>query len=83
MMDPNGFLLDIGAADLRIDDPARNTWSGGLTVSKGSCLDRKSLTVLVETAEGTRSLAQNSPAAEPDRGRFVKMDVAGLGTPPF
>lgn len=82
-MDPTGFLLDIGAARLRITDPKRRSWGGELTVSKGSCLDRKSLTSLVETRDGTRSLAQISPLATSDRGRFVTMTVVGLGESPF
>lgn len=83
VMDPNGFLLDIGAADLRIIEPERGSWSGELTVSKGSCIDRKSLTALVETADGTRSLAQISPCGQSERGRFITMNVAGLGEAPF
>ncbi len=82
-MDPNGFLLDIGAADLQIDDPERKTWNGHLTVFKGSCIDRKSLTSLVETRDGTRSLAQISPATGLERGRFITMNVVGLGKAPF
>ncbi len=82
-MDPNGFLLDIGTSDLQVNDPDRRTWNGKLTVSKGSCLDRKNLTSLVETADGTRSLAQISPATGSERGRFIKMQVTGLGKAPF
>ena len=82
-MDPNGFLLDIGAADLQINDPDRRTWSGQLTVSKGSCLDRKSLTSLVETSDGTRSLAQVTPADRSAHGKFATVSVQGLGEPPF
>ena len=82
-MDPNGFLLDIGAADLRIVEPARRTWNGLVTVSKGSCIDRKSLTALVETGDGTRALAQISPSDKFERGRFITMDVTGLAEPPF
>jgi len=82
-MDPNGFLLDIGASALRITDPERRTWEGDLTVSKGSCLDRKSLTALVETSDGVRSLAQISPATGSERGPFIQMSVAGLGEAPF
>ena len=82
-MDPNGFLLDIGAADLRIVESERRTWNGRVTVSKGSCIDRKSLTALVETAHGARSLAQISPTDKFLRGRFITMDVTGLGEPPF
>lgn len=83
VMDPNGFLLDIGTGALQINDPERGTWNGELTVSKGSCLDRKSLTSLVETANGTRSLAQISPATGWERGPFIKMNVVGLGDAPF
>jgi len=83
VMDPNGFLLDIGASVLQIDDLERRTWEGELTVSRGSCLDRKSLTALVETSDGVRSLAQISPAPGSDRGPFIKMSVAGLGEAPF
>lgn len=83
VMDPNGFLLDIGAAHLQVDDPGLGTWSGRLTVSSGSCIDKKSLTSLVETADGTRALAQISPASGSGRGQFVEMAVAGLGEPPF
>ena len=82
-MDPNGFLLDIGASQMRIDDPDLRTWNGRLTVSKGSCLDRKSLTSLVETTDGTRALAQISPAADAERGRFIRMNIRGLGKAPF
>jgi len=82
-MDPNGFLLDIGAGDLQINDPDRRTWSGQLTVSKGSCLDGKSLTSMVETSDGTRSLAQVSPGRGSERGRFITLNVKGLGTAPF
>ena len=82
-MDPNGFLLDIGAADLRIVESSRRTWSGRITVSKGSCIDRKSLTALVETVDGRRSLAQISPSDAFERGRFITMDVTGLAEPPF
>lgn len=83
MLDPNGFLLDVGAADLRITDPGRRTWAGVVSVSRGSCIDRKSLTALVETAAGDRSLAQISPSPESERGRFITMNVAGLEDPPF
>ena len=83
VMDPNGFLLDIGAAELHIDDQVRKTWNGRLTVSKGSCIDRKNLTSLVETRDGTRSLAQISPATGSERGRFITMNVTGLGEAPF
>ena len=83
VMDPNGFLLDIGSAGLQIIDSARRTWGGELTVSRGSCLDKKSLTTLVETTDGTRSLAQIGPTDRADPGRFVKMDVVGLGEAPF
>ena len=82
-MDPNGFLLDIGSSDLRITDLARRTWEGELTVSRGSCLDRKSLTAMVETSNGIRSLAQISPATDIERGPFIMMNVAGLGEAPF
>ncbi len=82
-MDPAGFLLDIGTAELRITDPVRRTWNGTLTVSKGSCVDQKSLTALVETTDRTRSLAQISPSTGSDRGRFIKMNVVGLGESPF
>lgn len=82
-MDPNGYLLDVGVAELRIQDAIRRTWRGELTVSRGSCIDRKSLTSLVETAEGVRSLAQISPATGWERGRYIKMDVVGLGEAPF
>ena len=83
VMDPNGFLLDIGASALRIDNLERRTWKGELTVSRGSCLDRKSLTALVETSHGVRSLAQISPATGSERGPFIKLNVAGLGEAPF
>ena len=83
VMDPNGFLLDIGASHLQITDLARRTWEGELTVSRGSCLDRKSLTALVETSHGVRSLAQISPATGTEPGPFIKMSVAGLGEAPF
>ena len=82
-MDPNGFLLDIGASVLQINDPERRTWEGELTVSRGSCLDRKSLTALVETSNGVRSLAQVSPVTGSGDGPFIKMSVAGLGEAPF
>lgn len=82
-MDPTGFLLDIGAAELQVTDAKLQSWSGDLTISRGSCLDRKSLTSLVETRDGTRALAQISPGGESNRGRFVKMTVVGLGEPPF
>ena len=83
VMDPNGFLLDIGASALQINNQERRTWDGELTVSRGSCLDRKSLTALVETSDGVRSLAQISPAPGFERGPFIKMSVAGLGEAPF
>ena len=82
-MDPAGFLLDIGAAELRIADPDRGTWVGELTIFGGSCLDKKSLTALVETTDGTRSLAQISPFTESERGPFARMKVVGLGEAPF
>ena len=82
-MDPAGFLLDIGAAELRIADPDRGTWVGELTVFRGSCLDKKSLTALVETTDGARSLAQISPSTGSVDGPFVKMTVVGLGESPF
>jgi hypothetical protein len=83
VMDPNGFLLDIGSADLRVVESSRRTWNGLITVAKVSCIDRKSLTALVETADGQRSLAQISPSDSFERGRFITMDVAGLAEPPF
>ncbi len=83
VMDPNGFLLDIGASHLQITDPGRRTWRGQLNVSKGSCLDRKSLTALVETTDGVRALAQITPDARTEQGKFVTVTVEGLGQAPF
>lgn len=83
VLDRNGFLLDVGRADLSVTDPQVGAWQGTITVFAGSCLQHKSLTALVEMEDGRRALAQLGPTAGRPQDDLVAVKVVGIERPPF
>ncbi len=84
ILDTNGWLLTVGMADLAVTDPLTQAWGGKVTVFRGSAIEGKSLTVLLEFPDGARGKAQlgaeESAADTPD---MVAVKVVGLEPPPF
>lgn len=81
VLDRNGMLLDVGKADLRVTD--LGGWKGTLSVFRGSCLESKSLTVLIEVEDGTRALAQVGPKVADLESDLVQVKVVGIESAPF
>lgn len=83
VLDPNGFLLDVGSGDLAVTDREAGSWRGTITVFTGSCLCSKSITALVEVDDGRRALAQVGPEVDGTGSELVSLKVVGLEPPPF
>ncbi len=81
VLDRNGMLLDVGRAELAATDEW--TWSGTLRVFTGSCLQNKSLTVLVELDDGRRALAQVGPKVADEGKDLILVAVGGIDRVPF
>lgn len=81
VLDRNGMLLDVGRGELTATDAW--TWSGTLRVFTGSCLQNKSLTVLVELDDGHRALAQVGPKVADDGRDLILVGVTGIDRAPF
>lgn len=83
ILDRNGMMLDVGKAELTETDAGSGAWSGTLRVFAGSCLQAKSLTVLVELSDGSRTLAQVGPKAADAGDDLVLVKVVGIDPVPF
>jgi hypothetical protein len=83
ILDRNGMMLDVGKAELAVTDADSGAWSGTLRVFTGSCLQAKSLTALVELADGGRALAQVGPKTADAEGDLVLVKVVGIDPVPF
>ncbi len=83
ILDRAGMMLDVGKAALAATDPATRGWSGSLSVFKGSCLEAKSLTSLVELADGTRALAQVGPKVADLPDDLIEVKIVGIDPVPF
>lgn len=80
ILDRNGMLLDVGKAELTVTDSELGGWGGTVKVYKGSCLASKSLTVLVELADGSRALAQVGPEVGRLAEDLIDVKVIGIDT---
>jgi hypothetical protein len=83
ILDRAGMMLDVGKAELHATDPATGGWSGSLRVFKGSCLEAKSLTSLVELVDGKRALAQVGPKTADLPDDLIDVKVVGIDPIPF
>lgn len=83
VLDRNGMMLDVGKAELAETDAEAGAWEGTLRVFGGSCLQAKSLTSLVELADGSRALAQVGPKTADADGDLILVKVVGIDPAPF
>lgn len=83
VLDRNGWLLDVGPGAASTEDAALGSWSGWMEVASGSCLAGKSLTVLVEFADGSRALAQVGPGSGRREADRVRLAVVGIDPAPY
>lgn len=81
VLDRNGMLLDVGRGELAATDEW--TWSGTVQVFAGSCLENKSLTVLLELDDGRRALAQVGPKVADVDKDLIRVAVGGIDRAPF
>jgi len=81
VLDRNGMLLDVGRAELTAADEW--TWTGSLRVFVGSCLQNKSLTVLLEVDDGRRAPAQVGPKIADAGKDLILVRVTGIDRTPF
>ena len=82
ILDRAGMMLDVGKAVLTEADPGPG-WEGVLKVYKGSCLEAKSLTALVELEDGSRALAQVGPKIDSLPEDLIDVKVVGIDPVPF
>ena len=76
------MMLDVGKAVLAEADPGPG-WDGVIKVYKGSCLEAKSLTALIELDDGTRALAQVGPKLASLAEDLIDVKVVGIDPTPF
>ncbi len=81
VLDRNGMLLDVGRAELAATDEW--TWTGTIRVFVGSCLQNKSLTVVIELDRGRRALAQVGPMIADGGKDLILVKVTGIDPVPF
>lgn len=81
VLDRNGMLLDVGRAELAATDEW--TWTGTIRVFVGSCLQNKSLTVVIELDSGRRALAQVGPMIADGGKDLILVKVTGIDRVPF
>lgn len=83
-LDYNGWLIDVGKGEFAVDDEETGTWSGTIAVYRGSSLESKLLTGLVEIADGTRSRATVGPKVADLPEDLISVKVRGIdGVIPF
>ena len=83
VLDRGGMMLDVGKAELSTTDPDVSGWSGVLKVYKGSCLESKSLTALIELEDGATALAQVGPKTGSLAEDLIEVKVVGIDPQPF
>lgn len=83
ILDTNGWLLTVGMADLALTDPVTQSWGGTVTVFRGSSVEGKSLTALLELPTGVRAKAQLGAEEREAGSDLVAVKVVGLEPPPF
>jgi hypothetical protein len=84
VLDYNGWLIDVGKGEFGVDDPGAGSWSGTIAVFRGSSLDAKLVTGLVELADGRRGQATVGPRVATLQDDLVAVKVRGIdGTIPF
>jgi hypothetical protein len=82
-LDRNGLLIDVGRAEVAVTDPEIGAWGGTIAVFKGSSLEMKLLTGLVETSGGRRALATVGPKQADLANDLIAVKVVGIEPPPF
>lgn len=83
VLDLNGMLLDVGKGEFAVVDPDARLWQGTIRVFKGSCLAPRSLTCLVELADGRRLRAQVGPMVSDAGNDLVAVKVVGIDPASF
>lgn len=78
VMDLNGSLLDVGWGEFVDAEHEGGTWKGTIRVFANSCLAAKSITSLVELADGTRVVGQVGPKVEDAPNGAVLVEATGL-----
>ncbi|GIU92716.1 MAG: hypothetical protein KatS3mg011_1622 [Acidimicrobiia bacterium] len=78
VLDLNGMLLDVGKGWFWVTDPEVGSWRGSIRVFRGSCLEPRSLTCLIEIADGRRFRAQVGPKLADVPGDLVDVKVVGI-----
>lgn len=77
ILDRNGLLIDVGKADLS-EAPETGSWNGTLSVFKGSSVESKHITALVELADGRRALATVGPKVADLANDLIAVAVHGV-----
>jgi hypothetical protein len=77
VLDRNGLLIDVGKAELTVDEES-GSWEGSLSVFKGSSLEAKHITGLIELADGKRSLATVGPKSGDLGNDLISVPVQGV-----
>jgi hypothetical protein len=62
ILDPNGFLVDVGRADLhRLDPDSASTWGGKVRLFVNAALGSKTMESILELENGNRARALVGP----------------------
>lgn len=77
ILDRNGMLIDVGKADLFFDAET-HMWEGSISVFKGSSVESKHITGLVELADGRRALATVGPKTGDLADDLISVAVHGV-----
>jgi hypothetical protein len=77
ILDRNGMLIDVGKAELA-EDVENGTWGGTLSVFKGSSVESKHITGLVELADGKRALTTVGPKTADLANDLIAVGVSGV-----
>lgn len=78
ILDLNGMMFDVGKGDLAITDPETHSWGGTIRLFENSALAAKSITSLLELADGTRVKAQVGPRSGDASGDLMFVRVVGI-----
>jgi len=80
ILDPDGFLVDVGKASLEREDPeSGRRWSGTLRVFVGASLANKTMEAVLELDDGRSGRALVGPrVGEIVDGELIMLKVVGL-----
>jgi hypothetical protein len=80
ILDPNGFLVDVGRAELnRLDPESASTWGGRIRLFVNAALASKSMESILELENGNRARALVGPrVGDVVDGELVEVRVVAL-----